>query len=280
MDAHTFDRWTVAFAQRRSRRSTVRQLAGGLLGGLLASRGSVPVRAQDDQDQDQLFDDDELNVYGTKPNNPDTDGDQANDGLEIWNRDQGLGDPNDPLVPDNPAAPPPAEAPPPAAPTCIALGGECVGIDLPCCGNDPALGYNNVLCCRDLTGAGYCTDVTGRFLCPDPGVPTTGCPVGQTNCGGFCTDLAIDHGNCGWCGNQCKEVGGPGYNCVNGSCVFYCLPGLVDCGGYCTDLQTDFRNCGACFNHCGFREYGAGTCMGGECYYPTSFEGPPATSAL
>ena len=122
MDAHSFDRWTVALAQRPSRRITLRVLTGGLLGGLLAQRSDLLARAQrPDSDGDQLFDDDELRPiaeggYGTDPHNADTDGDQANDGLEIWNRDQGLGDPDDPLVQDNSAAP---------AATCSGLGGAC-----------------------------------------------------------------------------------------------------------------------------------------------------------
>jgi hypothetical protein len=47
MDAYTFDRWTVAMTQRPSRRLTMRILAGGLLGALLAQRGAKPAVAQD-----------------------------------------------------------------------------------------------------------------------------------------------------------------------------------------------------------------------------------------
>ncbi len=47
MDAHTFDRWTVAMTRRPSRRLAMRILAGGLLGGLLAQREAVSVAAQD-----------------------------------------------------------------------------------------------------------------------------------------------------------------------------------------------------------------------------------------
>jgi hypothetical protein len=45
-----------------------------------------------DQDQDGLYDDDETDVYGTDPGNPDTDGDGSDDGLEVFNGT----DPNDP----------------------------------------------------------------------------------------------------------------------------------------------------------------------------------------
>jgi hypothetical protein len=307
MDAKTFDHLTAAAARRPNRRGALRLLAGGLVGALLTRRGIAPLGAaqRSDRDGDGLFDDDEVAVYGTNPDLFDTDRDGTGDGEEIYNRDNGLGGPSDPLTPagggggtacpagqfdcgagctdlnsdagncgicglacdvanghscvggfcTRPAAPPPAA--PPAAPTCIALGGQCVGIDLPCCGNDPTLGYNNVLCCLDLTGAGYCTDVTGRFLCPDPGVPAAGCPGGMIDCGGFCTDVLTDHGNCGFCGNACPF----GSNCTNGKCAVVCPPGQTDCG-YCTDLQTDPYSCGTCHNLCD-----SGVCDGGYCFH-------------
>lgn len=37
-----------------------------------------------DRDGDQLFDQDETDVYSTDPDNPDTDGDGVNDGKEVW----------------------------------------------------------------------------------------------------------------------------------------------------------------------------------------------------
>jgi hypothetical protein len=268
MDATRFDVLSKRFVNSSNRRSALRLLSAAVLGALLPARLA---RAQDDRpdsDGDGLFDDDETDVYGTKPDVFDTDGDNVGDGEEIFNRDNGLGGNTDPLVNEN-AAPPPADPAPPAA-TCIALGGACSGIDQPCCGNDPAtFGYNNVICCpTDLTGGSACTDIAGVFLCPDPAaVPPTGCPEGWTNCGGVCTNLAIDHGNCGSCGNSC----GIDANCTNSTCVFYCAPGLVDCGGYCADLQTDYRSCGACGHHCGIGTYGAGVCQGGQCYYPTHF---------
>lgn len=39
-----------------------------------------------DKDQDGLFDDDETGVYGTNPNNPDTDGDGRDDGQEVFDK--------------------------------------------------------------------------------------------------------------------------------------------------------------------------------------------------
>lgn len=56
-----------------------------------------------DGDGDGLFDDDETDVYGTKPDVFDTDNDGVGDGEEIWNRDQSLPGPKDPLVNTNAA---------------------------------------------------------------------------------------------------------------------------------------------------------------------------------
>jgi hypothetical protein len=53
---------------------------------------SLPVAAQQaDRDGDGLFDDDETAFYGTDPDNPDTDGDGASDGEEVFSE-------TDPLV--------------------------------------------------------------------------------------------------------------------------------------------------------------------------------------
>jgi hypothetical protein len=304
MDNARFDDLSRRVGVTATRRATLHLLAAVLIGGLFSRRGIAPLGAaqRSDRDGDGLFDDDETNVYRTNPDLFDTDRDGTGDGEEIWNRDQGLPGPNDPLTPAGGGAPCPAGqfdcgagctdlnsdagncgtcgltcdtanghacvggfCTQPVAPTCIALGGQCVGIDLPCCGNDPTLGYNNVLCCADLTGAGYCTDVTGRFLCPDPGVPATGCPVGMTNCGGFCTDVSVDHGNCGTCGNRCSQLG-PDYNCKSSTCVRTCPEGLTDCFGRCVDIQSDTENCGGCGEPCRApREDELIACQNGRC---------------
>lgn len=60
------------------------------------SEGGTPEDEADterpDRDGDGLYDDDETDVYGTDPDNPDTDGDSRDDGLEVF---EGT-DPNDP----------------------------------------------------------------------------------------------------------------------------------------------------------------------------------------
>jgi hypothetical protein len=55
-------------------------------------RPASPDSERPDRDQDGLYDDDETDVYGTDPDNPDTDGDGSDDGLEVFNGT----DPNDP----------------------------------------------------------------------------------------------------------------------------------------------------------------------------------------
>ena len=41
-----------------------------------------------------------------------------------------------------------------------------------------------------------------------------GCPSGQTNCGGTCTDTSSDSQNCGYCGNVCASEA----SCTSGIC--------------------------------------------------------------
>jgi hypothetical protein len=267
MDATRFDALAKRFADPSSRRTTLRLLTAGLLGALLPASAARAQRT--DSDGDGLFDDDETNTYGTEPNNPDTDGDNVGDGQEVCNRDGT--DPNcqqdqvhtNPLVNEDAAAPPPADgggAAPPAL-ACTGISGAC-SAHSNCCGYDTP----NVLCCFDANGAGICTDVAalGTFLCPAPGVPDTGCAVGMTNCGGFCTDLSIDHGNCGACGNRCSQLG-PDYNCHSGTCTQYCGFWLTSCNGVCVDMLNDSRNCGICGKHCLHPDGGFTTCVNGIC---------------
>src|SRR5688500_4185963 len=101
MDSTRFDAIVKSAVAPANRRTALRLLAGGLLGALVSQRGAAPARAQrPDRDGDGLFDDDEVNVYGTNPDIADTDGDGVGDGEEIYNRDNGLGGPSDPLTPD------------------------------------------------------------------------------------------------------------------------------------------------------------------------------------
>jgi len=83
MDPTSFDRWTAAVAHQRSRRAGLRVLAGGLLGGLLSPQ-LARAALQADRDGDGLYDDDEVQVYGTNPDVYDTDGDGVGDGEEVY----------------------------------------------------------------------------------------------------------------------------------------------------------------------------------------------------
>ncbi len=286
MDDTRFDNLTKRFANPTTRRAALRLLAGGLLAALVpASAARAAQRA--DTDGDGLFDDDETNLYGTDPTVFDTDCDGVGDGEEDF-----LG--TDPLDGDcGAAAPAPCPAgqfdcgagcvdlasdalncgacgvpcdtanghycsggfcTQPVAPTCSGLGGACAQYS-DCC---PVV--EHLLCCIDANGAGTCTDVAadGSFLCPARGVPDTGCGFGMTDCGGFCTDLSIDHGNCGVCGKSCPF----GSNCTNGACVVACSGGLTNCGGTCVDLSNDRDNCGACGFACPDLQF---ACTNGAC---------------
>ena len=67
------------------------------IGAGMQSPGLAPYLSQrePDRDGDGLYDDDERNVYGTDPGNPDTDGDGPDDGQEVY-------DGTDPLTPNQP----------------------------------------------------------------------------------------------------------------------------------------------------------------------------------
>jgi hypothetical protein len=56
MDPRTFDHMIASVVHQRTRRATVRVLAGGLLGGFLVQRGTTPTwaAAQADGDGDGL----------------------------------------------------------------------------------------------------------------------------------------------------------------------------------------------------------------------------------
>ncbi len=82
---------TAANARLIARGLAAAAVAGGLFVSTplltyplaLANHAPYPIE-RPDGDQDGLFDDDEANVYNTDPNNPDTDGDGAEDGEEVF----------------------------------------------------------------------------------------------------------------------------------------------------------------------------------------------------
>lgn len=57
---------------------------------------------------------------------------------------------------------------------------------------------------------------------PDVVATDGGCSPGQTNCGGFCVDLATSTMNCGACGYACPTVSNGAPRCQMGACVPLC----------------------------------------------------------
>jgi hypothetical protein len=224
MDNTRFDDLSRRVAISATRRTGLRLLAGGLIGGLLSRRGVMPARAaqpsRPDSDGDGLYDDDETNVYGTDPNVFDTDGDGVGDGEEVY-----LG--TNPLDPGGDAA------------GCPPGLTECGGV------------------CTDVLSDPLNCNLCGVVCAPDRGCYNGGCQTfaehcaryGLTDCGGVCIDTAIDLDNCGGCGIVC----GPSDGCFGGTCVAppdQCPGREVDCGGVCVDTNTHAGHCGACFNSC------------------------------
>ena len=220
MDARTFDRWTVAVTRRPTRRTALRLLAGSLLGGLLSQRMTEPARAaqrRPDSDNDGLYDDDETNVYGTRPDVFDTDGDGVGDGEEIYNRDQGFDTPyNDPLTPGDGHCP--------GLTSCFGIcvnvltdPGHCGGCFVPCRAGDLCIG--------------------GGCVASAPSSDLNCAAQGLSACGGVCTNTYNDANNCGACGSSCS----PGAICSGGVCQGGCLAlgsecvyGVNECcGGAC-----------------------------------------------
>jgi hypothetical protein len=197
--------------RRPTRRGALRLLGGGLLGGLLTRAGSAPARAQrSDRDGDQLYDDDETNVYGTNPDNPDSDCDGVRDGPEIYYGTDPLG-------------------PPGCVPACPAGQARCFGM----C-TDVTADPDNCGGCGGVCAAGEAclNGACGRLA------PSDFCaPMGLTSCGGVCVDTFTDSSNCGACGNVCAG----GDFCAGGACQRGCLAlgsactyGVDECcGGAC-----------------------------------------------
>ena len=163
MDSRTFDRLIVATAHA-SRRGTLRLLAAGVLGGILAGHRIAAVAAQDDRpdnDGDGLYDDDETTIYGTDAGVFDTDGDGVGDGEEVYNG-------TDPLTPAGGAAlVAPADAPAVQdTSVCAEFGQSCVTTncctgycdgELCMCASDGRECRSNTECCNGVcSGDGFC----------------------------------------------------------------------------------------------------------------------------
>ncbi len=209
-----FDALTRSLVAPAPRRVALRLLTAGLLGTLLPAR--IARAAQhSDRDGDGLFDEDEEQVYSTNPDLFDTDGDGTGDGEEIYNRDNGLGGPSDPLTPDGGG---------PVPVNCAAGLTECGGICV-----DLANDRNHCGRCGGACAEGVnCWDSNcgGRGVPPPP--PVT-CAPGLHNCGTYCANVAQDPANCGICGSDCGNR--DRYFCYQGACVEYCGVGTRRCTG-------------------------------------------------
>jgi hypothetical protein len=96
------------------------------------------------------------------------------------------------------------------------------------------------------------------------------CPGDLRDCNGDpldgCeTDISMNEGNCGVCGNICPAAPNASEFCSSGRCGTKCIPDFGDCDGLSEngceqDLLTDARNCGACGMDCGYD-----TCLNGGC---------------
>jgi hypothetical protein len=91
---------------------------------------------------------------------------------------------------------------------------------------------------------GVCGITCNEFYKDCDGITTNGCEVFV---GGS------DVTNCGFCGNDCRDTGGPNAVCNQGTCE--CGPGLTLCGASgCVDTKTNVAHCGqgeeACGNDC------------------------------
>ncbi len=207
-----------------------------MLGGLFAGRLVSPLRAAQpspaDRDGDGLYDDDEVDVYGTDPDVYDTDGDGIGDGEEVY-----LG--TDPLDPGTDAG---LACPPGLI--------DCFGI------------------CTDVLSDPSNCNLCGVVCAPDRSCCNGGCQTfaencaqsGLTDCGGVCIDTVIDLNNCGGCGIVC----GPHDGCFGGTCVpppELCPGTQLNCGGVCVDVLRAAAHCGACFKSCPL----GGICRGGIC---------------
>jgi len=140
---------------------------------------------------------------------------------------------------------------------------QCLAACQACSGNTGRLGGScgSFVCCPAAACNGVCSDLRSD---PNCGACGNDCSdFGETCCGNYCADLANDFDNCGGCGAPC-DYPGPYEDgaCVDGHCLYSCVPGAVNCGGRCSRLDSDPENCGACGNVC---PASAPACIDGVC---------------
>ncbi len=128
---------------------------------------------------------------------------------------------------------------------------QCLAACQACNGNTSRLAGScgGYVCCQTAACNGVCSNLRSS---PNCGACGNDCRVyGETCCGNYCADLKNDFDNCGSCGFRCDDPGPHVYGeCVEGACVYDCVPGAILCDGACTAVDSDPDNCGACGNVC------------------------------
>jgi hypothetical protein len=123
-------------------------------------------------------------------------------------------------------------------------GSSCAALD-----TNSNCGFCGVACSAEA-GTPVCSATGG-----DGGGPgcVSGCPSGQSFCGGACVDKQTDPLNCGTssCGNKCTtNVANAHVTCAAGACGFACNTNYTLCNGACVNITNDKNNCGTCGHAC------------------------------
>jgi hypothetical protein len=155
-----------------------------------------PTRAAQrlDSDNDGLYDDDETNIYGTKPDVADTDGDGDDDGLEVYNG-------TDPLTPAG----------------CAAGQALCAGVCINVTADPANCGRCGGVCAPSQTCFG------GVCVTSAPTSDLTCAAQGLVDCGGYCC-AGVEEG-----GGGCLPLGSACVYGVNECCGGACLYGMCVC---------------------------------------------------
>lgn len=102
-------------------------------------------------------------------------------------------------------------------------------------------------CGFDSCGNACGTTCSADEVCVDGACLTGGCPDGQHDCSGVCSDLITDVANCGFCGTRCQTDPHGTSVCAAAECGIKCADGYLNCGGKCSPCPADATAVG-CFS--------------------------------
>ena len=159
---------------------------------------------------------------------------------------------------------------------CNAGFGNCDGQASNGCETSLTANVSNCGACGNV-----CSGPSGSMVSCTAGACVSGCPTGQSNCGGVCrpTGASCTSAGSGGCattgtivcagtGTACNAVPrtsgactSPSGGVCNGSGACVCASGQSVCNGACVDLQTSASNCGACGRVCATNA----ACVSGVC---------------